>query len=134
MKCLTSNPAARRYYRRFTVTMLLYALTLVLTIRGFIHYHPTGPLAWMLAVLPAIPMIGMLAIFALYLAEEKDEFQRSIGIQAMLCGIGGTLTVTSVWGFLEDFVHIRHLDPMLIFTIFWIFLGLSIPVLLARYR
>jgi hypothetical protein len=133
MKCLT-NPAARRYYRRFIVTMLLYTLTLVLTIEVFIHYHPTGALAYALAVLPAIPMVGLLAVFALYLAEEKDDFQRTIGVQSMLCGIGGTLTVTSVWGFLEDFVHIRHLDPMLVIVIFWIFLGLSIPVLLARYK
>ena len=134
MKCLTNNPAARRYYRRFLATFVLYALTLTLTIRVFINYHPTGPLAYVLAVLPAIPMLGLLAVFGLYLAEEKDEFQRSIGIKSMLCGIGGTLTVTCVWGFLEDFVHIRHLDPILTITIFWVFLGLSIPVLLARYK
>ncbi|MGA3344086.1 MAG: hypothetical protein ABSC76_04365 [Terracidiphilus sp.] len=134
MKCLTNNPAARRFYRRFLGTFVLYALILPLTTLVFVHYHPTGPLAYPLAVLPAIPMLGLLAIFGLYLAEEKDEFQRTVGVQSMLCGIGGTLTVTSVWGFLEDYVHIRHLDPIFTITIFWVFLGLSIPVLLARYK
>jgi hypothetical protein len=114
--------------------MLLYVLSLVLAIGVFLRYHPTGVLAYLLAVLPAIPLTGLLAIFGLYLAEEKDEFQRSIGVQSMLWGIGGTLAVTNIWGFLESFVHLRHLNPSLDAVIFWIFVGISIPFLLRRYR
>ncbi len=134
MNCLTNNPAARRYLRRNIITMLLYALSLAVTTSVFLRYHPAGPLAYALAVLPAIPLVGLLAIFGLYLAEEKDEFQRFIGVQAMLWGIGGTLAVTNIWGFLESFVHLRHLNPILDAVIFWIFVGISIPFLLARYR
>lgn len=134
MNCLTNNPAARRYLRRNLITMLLYALSLVLSISVFLRYHPTGLVAWLLAVLPALPLTGLLAIFGLYLAEEKDEFQRFIGVQSMLWGIGGTLAVTNIWGFLESFVHVRHLNPILDAVIFWIFVGISIPFLLGRYR
>jgi hypothetical protein len=134
MECITSNPAAKRFMRRNLITMLLYVLSLVLAIGVFLRYHPTGVLAYLLAVLPAIPLTGLLAIFGLYLAEEKDEFQRSIGVQSMLWGIGGTLAVTNIWGFLESFVHLRHLNPSLDAVIFWIFVGISIPFLLRRYR
>jgi len=134
MSCTNNNPAARRYCKRLAVTLLIYALSLVLAIGIFLRCHPTGILAYALAVLPALPLIGLLAIFGLYLAEEKDEFQRFIGVQSMLWGIGGTLAVTTVWGFLESFVHIRHLNPSLDSVIFWIFVGISIPLLLARYR
>ncbi|MGA3370244.1 MAG: hypothetical protein ABSC48_00615 [Terracidiphilus sp.] len=134
MNCTTNNPAARRYMRRFAVTMLLYVLFLVLAVWVFVHRHPTGVLAYALAVLPALPAIGLLAVFGLYLAEEKDDFQRFIGVQAMLWGIGGTLAVTTIWGFLENFVHIRHLDLILVFPIFWAFFGISLPILLARYK
>jgi hypothetical protein len=134
MGCITNNPAARRYYRRLIVTLLLYAASLVVSIGVFIHFRPTGPLAYALAILPAIPVIGILAVFGLYLAEEKDEFQRFIGVQAMLWGIGGTLAVTTVWGFLENFVHVPHLQLILVFPIFWFFFGVSLPVLLARYK
>jgi uncharacterized YccA/Bax inhibitor family protein len=134
MGCITNNPAARRYYRRLIVTLLLYAVTLAVSIGVFIHFRPTGPLAYALAILPAIPVIGILAVFGLYLAEEKDEFQRFIGVQAMLWGIGGQLAVTTVWGFLESFVHVPHLNPINNFAIFWAFVGVSIPVLLARYK
>jgi hypothetical protein len=134
MGCITNNPAARRYYRRLIVTLLLYAVTLAVSIVVFVHFRPTGPLAYALAILPAIPVIGILAVFGLYLAEEKDEFQRFIGVQAMLWGIGGQLAVTTVWGFLESFVHVPHLNPINNFAIFWAFVGVSIPVLLARYK
>jgi hypothetical protein len=134
MDCKTNNPAAKRFMRRNLITMLLYALSLALSISVFLRFHPTGVLAYLLAVLPAIPLTGLLALFGLYLAEEKDEFQRSIGVQAMLWGIGGTLAVTNIWGFLESFVHFRHLNPILDAVIFWIFMGISLPFLLARYR
>ena len=134
MVCRTNNPAVRRYLRRLLATLLLYAVSLVLAIGIFVHYRPTGVLAYALAVLPAIPLIGMLVVFGFYLAEEKDEFKRSIGVQSMLWGVGGLLAVTTVWGFLESFVHIPHLNPINDFAIFWVFMGISIPVLLARYK
>jgi hypothetical protein len=134
MNCKTNNPAARRFMRRNLITLLLYALSIVFVVWVFLRFHPTGVLAYLLAVLPAIPLTGLLAIFGLYLAEEKDEFQRSIGVQSMLWGIGGTLAVTNIWGFLESFVHLRHLNPSLDAVIFWIFVGISIPFLLRRYR
>ena len=134
MNCTTNNPATKRFMRRNLITILLYALSLALSISVFIRFHPTGVLAYLLAVLPAIPLTGLLAIFGLYLAEEKDEFQRSIGVQSMLWGIGGTLAVTNIWGFLESFVHLQHLNPILDAVIFWIFVGISLPFLLARYR
>jgi len=42
--------------------------------------------------------------------------------------------VTNIWGFLESFVHLRHLNPILDSVIFWLFMGISIPLLLARYK
>ena len=134
MICTTSNLAVRRYMRRNLITMLLYALSLALVVWVFLRFHPTGVLAYLLAVLPAIPLTGLLAIFGLYLAEEKDEFLRSVGVQCMLWGIGGTLAVTNIWGFLENLTHLRHLNPILDSVIFWIFVGISLPFILARYK
>jgi putative flippase GtrA len=134
MICKTSNPAVRRYLRRLLGTMLLYAASLAVAIVVFVHFRPTGVPAYALAVLPAIALIGVLVVFGLYLAEEKDEFQRLIGVQSMLCGIGGTLAVTTVWGFLESFVHAPHMNPIHDFAIFWVFVGISLPVLQARYK
>ena len=131
---ICKSAAARRYFVRFAVTMTLYVITLCVVVVAFVHWHPRGALAYLLALMPAIPCIGLLAVFGLYLAEEKDEFQRMLGVQSMLWGIGGTLSVTTVWGFLQSFTHIPHFQPIWTFVLFWCFFGISIPLLLRKYR
>jgi hypothetical protein len=132
--CTTNNPAVRRYMYRFLVAMLLYVLCLVLAVWEFVHHHPTGVLAYALAVLPALPIVGMLAVFGLYLAEEKDEFQRSIFVQSMLLSTGATLAATTVWGFMENFVHVPHLELIWVFPLYCFFWGLSAPLVRLRYK
>ena len=134
MDCTTNSPAKGRYMRRFSVTMLLYVLFLVLAVWFFVHRHPTGPMAWVLALLPSLAIIGQIVAFGLYLAEEKDEFQVAMGVKSMLWGIGGTLSVTVVWGFLEGFVHLRHLDLILVYPLYCILSGTAFGLLQLRYK
>jgi len=134
MICSTNNPAARRYMWRFSVTMLLYLVFLVIAVWTFVHRHPTGPLAWLLAFLPALAILGQIAAFGLYLSEEKDEFQVALGVKSMLWGIGGTLAVTVTWGFLENFLQLRHLDLILVYPIFCALSGIAYGLLQLRYR
>jgi len=134
MPCKSNSPAVRRYFFRFAVSMVLYAVFLVLAVWIFVHFRPTGPVAWLLAILPALAIVGQIAAFGMYLAEEKDEFQRHSGVLALLWGIGATLSVTVVWGSLENFVHLRHLDLTWVYPIFCIFFGIAHALNQARYR
>jgi len=134
MICSTNNPAIKRYNYRGAVVMALYVVFLLLAVWVFKLHPPTGVAAYALAVLPSLPIVGMLVVAGLYLAEEKDEFIRNTQVQAMLGGIGGTLAVTSVWGFLENFVHVPHMDLYLVFPLFWVFVGVSMFVVKLRYR
>jgi hypothetical protein len=70
----------------------------------------------------------------MYLAEEKDEFMRNLQIQSMLWGIGATLAVTVVWGFLENFVHLHRMDLILVYPLYCILTGISYGLVKARYR
>ena len=108
MKSGRKSSAFRRYKTRSVTTMLLYVLSLAITSIGFDHFRLTGLAAYLLAILPALPILVAMVVVGLYLAEEKDEFIRNTQVQAMLGGIGGTLAVTSVWGFLENFVHVLY--------------------------
>jgi hypothetical protein len=134
MFCKTNNPAQRRFLYRFAVAMLLYVLLIVPAVWGFVHFRPTGALAYVLAVLPALPILAMLVVIGLYLAEEKDEFIRNMQIQSLLGGIGGTLALVSVWGLLENFTDVRRLDLFLVYPIFWGFVGISTVVVWLRNR
>jgi len=134
MACTTPNPAVRRYLYRLAGTMLLYAVFLLLSIWEFLHHHPTGALAYVLAILPAIPIVGMLVVFGLYLSEEKDEFQRSTFVESMVWSLGATLAMTTVWGFLEDFVQVPHLQLVMVFPIFCFFWAIASPLVRLKYR
>jgi hypothetical protein len=128
------NPAIRRYLVRFLITMSFYVIFLVTAVEAFHRYHPTGALAYVLAILPALPVIGVIVIVGLYLREEKDEFQRAVLVESMMWGIGATLSVTTAWGFLENFVPVPHFDLFMVFPLFWGVVGFAKGLLKVKYQ
>ncbi len=134
MICTPNNAAAKRYQYRFITAMAFYTFFLCAAVWIFPRYHPTGVLAYLLAILPALPIIGGIVVVGLYLAEEKDEFQRAILVQSMIWGIGVTLSLTTAWGFLEVFKLVPHIELYLIFPAFCAISGFASGILKARYR
>ena len=134
MQCYPVTKAGRRYISRLFPTMVLYIVFLYIAQWTFHHLHPTGLVVYLLAVLPALPLVGTLAIVGLYIAEESDEFERSIIVQSMLWGLGGALSVSTIWGFLEDFAKAPHISSFYVYIFFWIFMGISQPLIRLRYR
>jgi hypothetical protein len=134
MQCYPATKAGRRYVYRLAPTMVIYLVFLFIAQWSFHHLHPTGLIVYVLAVLPALPLIGSIAIVGLYIAEESDEFERSIVVQSMLWGFGGTLAVSTIWGFLEDFAKAPHISTFYVYVFFWIFMGISQPFIRMRYR
>ncbi|UWZ82220.1 hypothetical protein [Occallatibacter riparius] len=134
MTCTLSNTAQRTYVVRTFVGALLCLVVTTGASVGFRFGHLSGPLAYLVAALPAFPIMGMLVVTGLYLSEEKDDFQRELMVQSLLAGIGLTLASTTVWGYLEDFAHAPHLSMVWIFPMFWVFTGLATPFVWMRYR
>jgi hypothetical protein len=134
MDCKTNNPAVWRFTRRFIILSLLYGVLSSLSTYGLLLLHPTGIVIWLLAILPALPIGGTVLLTARYMAEEKDEFQSAVLVQSLLGGIGATLVVTTVWGFLENYAHFRRLDILMIWPLYLVFVGISYWLVKARYR
>ncbi|HEY6413906.1 MAG TPA: hypothetical protein VIX42_09470 [Edaphobacter sp.] len=128
------SKAGRRYIYRLFPTMVVYIVFLFVAQSTFHHLHPTGLLVYLLAALPALPLIGSIAIVGLYIAEESDEFERSIIVQSMLWGLGGALSISTIWGFLEDFANAPHVSTFYVYLFFWIFMGISQPIIRLRYK
>jgi len=134
MGCLQKNPAARRYLFRFIPTMVAYVAVLLFVEWYIPRFYPTGALLYGLAVLPAVPIIGIIVVVGLYLAEEKDEFLRNLLIQSMLWGLGAIMVLTTVWGFLQIFTPIHRFQPFMTFPLFWCFQGIATVILQKKYR
>jgi hypothetical protein len=133
MFCSKKSPA-----RRFAISCWLSApLAVLLSVVAALAFrlgHLHGAAGYPVAVLPALPILWVLYETGRFLAVEKDEFQRNLLVQCLLGGIGGTLALTTVWGSPEDFTRAPRLDPMWVYPIFWLFVGLSVPVVIFRYR
>jgi hypothetical protein len=129
-----NNPARRRYIYRVLAAMALYFVFLVTDVVIFRHRHPAGVLAYALAILPALPILAVLAAFGLYLAELKDEFRRMVLVQSMLWSIGATLAVTTVWGFLESFAQVPHLELIWVYPVFCFFFTIFAQLVKLKYR
>ncbi|ADW68117.1 hypothetical protein [Granulicella tundricola] len=128
------SPAVARYLRRIAIASAAYVLTVFLTFHVFYHGRLPLPAAIGLATIPSIPIIAMIVIVALYLKEEKDEFQRELFIQSLLWGAGFTLALTSFWSFVHLFAHFPPVDGFHVFVIFWIIVGISDFFLRLKYR
>jgi hypothetical protein len=134
MFCSAKNPAARRYVVRSLISAGLVIVFAVLAAVSFHLWHLHGPLAYVVAVLPALPILGALVATGIYLGEEKDEFQRNLLVQSLLGGIGGTLALTTIWGYLEDYAKTPRMDLISVYAWFWIFAGVSYAVVRRRYK
>jgi hypothetical protein len=134
LSCGSWNPVQRKFVVRIWLSMFGCVFFSALTAAAFRLWHLKGIGAYLMAVLPALPILGALLANFAYLAEEKDEFQRNLLVQCLLGGIGGTLAVTTIWGYMEDFARAPRLDLMWVYPIFWVFVGIAMPVVYRRYR
>ena len=112
MLCLPKNGAIRRYIRLFASAMSAYIALTLIVVTCFHRLRPTGPFTYLLAVLSALAIIAMIITVGLYLAKEKDEFQRNLLVRAMLWGLGGVMAVSRYGGCWNRLLTFRTLSPL----------------------
>ncbi len=132
---LQKTPAARRYGFRLGGAMFAFAvLSFGLSYLSFHGFHPRGLVAYIFAVMPAMAIVAALVSGGIYLSEETDEFQRHLFAQSILWGDGGIMVLTSVWGWLQLYIHISHFFTIWTFPLFLVFQSVSWAVLRWMYR
>jgi hypothetical protein len=122
---MTRRPAIRRYNRRVLWLSLLYALFLLAAVYAFKHHLLAGAAAYFVAVLPALPIIGIFAAIGLYLAEEQDEYVRMLMVRQTLWASGFALSLATIWGFLESFELVGHVESYYVAVLWFGGLGLG---------
>ena len=122
---MSKSVAFRRYNWRVIWLSLLYAGALLLAVYGFKHHLLSGGLAYGVAVLPALPIIGIFAAIGRYLVEEQDEYLRMLMVRQTLWASGFALSLATIWGFLESFGLAGHVDAYYIAVAWFFGLGLG---------
>ena len=119
------SPATKRYNIRVAWLGLLYILFLFGAVYGFKHQLVTGPIAYLAALLPALPVIGIFGAIGRYLVEEQDEYVRMLMVRQSLFASAFALSIATVWGFLSNFGLVGRGDGYWV-AIAWFFgLGLG---------
>jgi cell division septal protein FtsQ len=117
---LVMNAARKRYVAWFFPMMLTYVGAVLGVTWLFNTQPPPAPLSYLFALIPAIPIIGVIAIIGRYLAEETDEFVRMRQAISLLVAVGVTLSFCAVWGFLEIYADVPKIG---LFNVVWMFFG-----------
>lgn len=120
----TARPAGRRYVARLIPLMILYVVALFGVTWLFNTDPPEGALRYLFAVLPALPIVGVVWAVGMYLHEEDDEYLRMKLATVSLWATGLTLAAASVWGFLEQFETVPHIPLYYAFVFYWFSFGL----------
>ena len=111
------SAAGRRYNRRFFPTIAAYVVALFGATWAIKTWQPDGVLLIALSILPALPIIAVLAVIGLYVVEETDEYQRARIVSAMMIGTGIMLALATSWGFLEESDVVPHLPAYWAFIV-----------------
>lgn len=106
-KCCT---AQRRYAIRLFALMSLYLGFLIIAERFLDRAQPvTGVLAYVLGILPALPVIGVFWAVGRLLVETNDEYQRLLLVRQTLVATALAMTAATGWGFLENYELVPHI-------------------------
>ena len=124
------SPATRRYNRRVIILSFAYAVTLLGVVYAFKHHLIGGPSSYVAAILPALAIIGIFVAIGRYLVEERDEYLRMLMIRQTLWASGFSLSVATIWGFLESFELVHPVASYAV-AILW-FGGLGLGALVNR--
>ena len=127
---MVSSSASRRYKLRLAVAMGVYIVSLFAAEYLIARELVEGPLVWALALIPGLAVTGAFYAVAMLIIEQKDEFLRMLVVRQILVATGFALSIATVWGFLENFDLVPHVDSYWV-GILW-FLGFGIGGLINK--
>ena len=117
--------ASKRYLKGTLLTMTGYVLILLAVTTYFRNSHPTGPIAYIAAALPALPIVAVFWLIGRYMIEEQDEYLRMLLVRQSLVATAFAMTIATIWGFLENFDLVAHVDAYYVAILWFAGLGLG---------
>jgi len=124
----------RRFQSMFGACCSLSAVVMAAPGILFPHISRVGAYPYIYAVLVTLPIIGIFIVGGIYLAGEKDDFIRMLAAQALLWGMGITLSVDTSWGFLGQLAGV-YVPPLFAnYALFMVASAIALVVLRWKHR
>ncbi len=123
--CGNVSPAIIAYNRRMLIWSFAYVIALFGAISIYNNFKPSGPILWLIAILPSLPILYFVWALGRYLVEETDEYIRMMQVSAALFATGWLLALATVWGFLETFGVAAHVPAWAAVPVWAIGLGVA---------
>lgn len=121
----TASPAVKRYTAGVALTMTGYVLAVLGTSTFVHHHHPNGFEVYLLAAIPSFCIFAMLGVVAIYLRDEKDEYQRMLVVRSILVAAFVILAMSAFTDFLRSYGDLPGLPPFAEFVSFWIIFAIA---------
>jgi hypothetical protein len=98
-----SHPAYGAYRRRFIPATIGYIVATVLAVRFIDESAQVTPLTIVLALLPAVAIMGWIWAMGRLFIELDDEYLRLLEVRKAMVATGFLLGILTLWGALELF-------------------------------
>jgi len=128
------SPLQRRTMALFGANLGLTAVFSLATRDLFQQENPSTLLVYLAAILPTIPVAGVVVVVSRYLTRETDDFIRMLVVQSLLWGLGITFVVDTYLGGLFANPQIFRLIPILNIDLFCVSVGVAVRIQLWRNR
>lgn len=129
------NCDARKRYRQ---SMMILGIVYVVSVVAISWIFPVSAWAeWprrVGALIPVLPVVGMVLAMGRYLDEEPDEFYRLVQTRAMLAATGALLVFGTAWGFLQEYAGLGPFPVLIIFPIWCAAFALATVWAGRKYR
>lgn len=119
------SQAARNYTKRLAPAMLIFVVCVAGASYVWQGLYPKGWLAWAVAIASAAPLMFAVRAIALRIAEETDEYLRSRLLYSHTFATHATLAACCVYGFLDLFELVPHVQLWVVFPIWALFHSLG---------
>jgi len=130
-RAMSQSSPDRRYRVRFGTSMAAYVTSLFAAKYLIAHHMVEGAIIWILGLLPGLAVVGAFYAIAMLIVEQRDEFVRMLIVRQTLMGTAVALSISTVWGFLENFGLVVHVDAYWI-AVIW-FMGYGLGGLINRF-
>lgn len=120
------TPAAKAYVRSVLLWAVVYVALVFALSSARNGQWLAPPWTWVAAWTPAIPIAGIMWSLLTFM-RDSDEYVRSLTTKRIVVALAVTQVVCSVWGFLEIYAGLQHLEMYMVVPIFWASYGLVCP-------